>query len=1022
MGIHGIYKEIGPGTRVALSKLSIDHYVTHNRPLRLAIDISIWLFQIQSGKGGTNPALRTFYYRLLRLLSLNIHPLFVFDGPNKPLFKRHKKVGGGSVKVCSVPEFLAKQLLKQFGFPAHVAPGEAEAECALLQREGVVDAVLSEDVDTLMFGSGLTIRNWSPELKSSKVPTHVNVYNAKVTKDGSGLDREGMILIALMSGGDYIPEGVKGCGPKVACEAARAGFGSDLCRLRRKDALELRMWRDRLQHELRTNESQLFKRRHGAVIIPEDFPNLDVLGYYTHPCISSPEKVAQLRGTLKWDNSIDVVALREFTKDAFDWRCVGGAKKFVRNLAPALLVRDLCRFSEAASASPHDISIQEEQEAHYVQAIHGKRTHTTTGEQTELRISFIPLNLVEIDLSIEEPDEELPSNDSESEGEFQIIDGEDPQCPSSPKKKRGPSTYDPAVPEKMWILETFVRLGTPLKVQDWEESFRDARKYMAMKAANRKVGVTAKGRRGAAKENDKSGMPKGALDRFAKVTKPGVGSSQMRCKSASLGLDEEDSSLPSRAASLQPSLPVEHVTKFAPLPRMPVITETDLPPLFPYSRGWPVRRETPEPPWPQSRDPFNPSLTSPPCRAPKSRPVVIDLLSSPLPRCLSLTPTPPNLRFQFKPDVLDPPLAQPDFVLELPSTVMKRRRTSPMKRSQSTPVRGEDSNVPAPLYRLGTWPPPPEPVDAMDLASSPSLPSPSLLMGTPTKPVQVPVGPRSRAEWKKAATETVEISSSPRAPPPTTITEWIRRSASVTPTRARHANFINQKQPDNSLGPLHWSIEEHDETFDPVVLSAVEFPSSSIPTPPPEKNATQVLDSRTAPAKPTTVTTAPSSSPQEEQTSPHLERFLPSIRRLKDRTHPISARKSKAKAVMKQHSTTTTTTTVDNPNRKPRKSISHQARTSPIPPPTTTTSTTTSTTTAPPPHHPRRSTRHPPTSTGPQNPPVAKKKLVKLRDSLHGSWKLVNEDEIEQADLTGEVARKTVWRESGIMTFDLTCD
>ena len=121
-----VFKDIGPGQRISLAKFSSNHYAEHSRPFRLAIDISIWLFQIQSGKGGSNPALRTFYYRLLRLLSLNIHPLFVFDGPNKPLFKRNKKVGGPGVRVASVPEFLAKQLLKQFGFPWHVAPGEAE--------------------------------------------------------------------------------------------------------------------------------------------------------------------------------------------------------------------------------------------------------------------------------------------------------------------------------------------------------------------------------------------------------------------------------------------------------------------------------------------------------------------------------------------------------------------------------------------------------------------------------------------------------------------------------------------------------------------------------------------------------------------------------------------------------------------------------------------------------------------------------------------------------------------------------
>lgn len=46
-----IYGEIGPGERVALSKISIEKYEETGIPLRIAIDISIWNFQIQSGQG-----------------------------------------------------------------------------------------------------------------------------------------------------------------------------------------------------------------------------------------------------------------------------------------------------------------------------------------------------------------------------------------------------------------------------------------------------------------------------------------------------------------------------------------------------------------------------------------------------------------------------------------------------------------------------------------------------------------------------------------------------------------------------------------------------------------------------------------------------------------------------------------------------------------------------------------------------------------------------------------------------------
>ncbi len=38
------------------------------------------------------------------------------------------------------------------------APGEAEAELAYLNRIGVIDAVLSDDVDTFLFGAKIVVR------------------------------------------------------------------------------------------------------------------------------------------------------------------------------------------------------------------------------------------------------------------------------------------------------------------------------------------------------------------------------------------------------------------------------------------------------------------------------------------------------------------------------------------------------------------------------------------------------------------------------------------------------------------------------------------------------------------------------------------------------------------------------------------------------------------------------------------------------------------------------------------------
>ena len=93
------------------------------------------------------------------------------------------------------------------------APGEAEAEAAMLQRCGVVDVVFTEDVDALMFGAGRVAREVGGGVHGK---SHVVVYED--VEEMTGLDRDGLVLCAMMSGGDYLPVGLPSCGPKIAVE------------------------------------------------------------------------------------------------------------------------------------------------------------------------------------------------------------------------------------------------------------------------------------------------------------------------------------------------------------------------------------------------------------------------------------------------------------------------------------------------------------------------------------------------------------------------------------------------------------------------------------------------------------------------------------------------------------------------------------------------------------------------------------------------------------------------------------
>lgn len=500
-----IYSQIGVGERIALSKLAVNHHERNKRPLRVAIDISIWNFQVKSGRGGTNPALRTLYYRLLKLLLLGINPLFVFDGPNKPPFKRNKKTG---FQGASLPNYLAKQLLKLFGFPFHTALGEAEAECALLQKAGIVDAVMSEDVDTLMFGSTMTMRNWSSEgTRGNKSPTHINLYTADAVKAGTAkLDSDGMILIALMSGGDYIPAGIPRCGIKTACEAARAGFGHELCRLTKEDKEGLREFKERLQYELETNESGFFRSKHKAMQIPDGFPDMTILRYYTRPVVSSTDGILRLSSEINWNAQVDIPGLRNFVIEAFEWSGLPGAKKFIRGLSPALLGHRLRERGSTHREISENAEVQKQDEKVLISSICGRRAHFATDATPELRVVYTPITIVGLDLSSEENDAIAAEaySDSEAEAERAADSVDDETQPTKSGKPKGKAPYDPAIPEKLWVLEAYVKLGVPLIVDSWEEAMRLPNKPKAK--GQTKISTVR--------------QKQGAIDAFLKVSKP----------------------------------------------------------------------------------------------------------------------------------------------------------------------------------------------------------------------------------------------------------------------------------------------------------------------------------------------------------------------------------------------------------------------------------------------------------------------------------------------------------------------
>lgn len=385
---------------------------------------------------------------------------------------------------------------------------------------------MSNDVDALMFGSTLTVMNFSKESSSgTSAATHVDCYR---TQDVLGLpknvslSRAGMILFAMLSGGDYLPSGVAKCGSKLAGEIAKAGFGEDLLEIVAGDESKVEMrlaeWRDRLQYELEENESGYFQSKHKAVRIPDTFPDRTILSFYANPVVSSPEEIERLRQRLAnaWDHEIDVLQLRMFVADIFDWKYRSGAKRVVRNLAEPLVCSRL-RLRKPVVAMQGYGSFVPNADAPILQRVYKSRMHYSTDGLSQLQVEIVPIDVVGLDLDAEEPNPP-PQQGSQQEATEMGDDEEEAEVEAEPAAqtvsafKQPRKRYNPYEPEKIWIFESVARIGIPDVVERWEKE--QNAKAAPKKPAPKKTTTRKK------KPIDPSMKPGGIL-RFATVNKPG---------------------------------------------------------------------------------------------------------------------------------------------------------------------------------------------------------------------------------------------------------------------------------------------------------------------------------------------------------------------------------------------------------------------------------------------------------------------------------------------------------------------
>ncbi len=241
--------DVIPRRKVALESLSnkkiaIDAYNTLYQ--FLAIIRGAGGEHLKDSKGRVTSHLSGLFYRNINLLELGMKLVYVFDGAPPELkaveidrrrkqrdeAKRQYAVAVGAGDMVSARKYAeastslrqdmvveSKQLLDVMGMPWVDAPSEGEAQAAVMAMEGTVDAVGSQDHDSLLFGAPLLARNITisgrRRLPSKNVFIDVEpeTISLQETLKALELTREQLIDFGVLMGTDFNPDGFRGIGP-----------------------------------------------------------------------------------------------------------------------------------------------------------------------------------------------------------------------------------------------------------------------------------------------------------------------------------------------------------------------------------------------------------------------------------------------------------------------------------------------------------------------------------------------------------------------------------------------------------------------------------------------------------------------------------------------------------------------------------------------------------------------------------------------------------------------------------------
>ncbi len=204
---------------------------------KVAVDASLVIYQqlhkgpsgklFTNSKGKVTNHITGLFYKIMNYISLNIELIFVFDGKppenkqscinerkeksKKALEKAETceneeeklKLKKASLRITGEMINDVKNLLNLLGISYIHPDGEAEAYASELCRIGYVDYVLTEDMDTMVYGCPRIIRNCID--KSLKRKDIVSIFTYSNLLTDLDISEDKFIEFCILCGCDYCP-------------------------------------------------------------------------------------------------------------------------------------------------------------------------------------------------------------------------------------------------------------------------------------------------------------------------------------------------------------------------------------------------------------------------------------------------------------------------------------------------------------------------------------------------------------------------------------------------------------------------------------------------------------------------------------------------------------------------------------------------------------------------------------------------------------------------------------------------